>query len=100
MLLCERLRNEDEKDIVWSIIQERIIGKGKRNRLELEDNIYFGSKSESREKLKQIATSSDFTRTAGLSLSSIAPTKSLLRLLTLVERCVKQKEPILLVGGA
>jgi midasin len=99
MLLCERLRNEDEKDIVWSIIQEKIIGKEDMNRLELEENIYFGSKSRARERLKEIVTTSDGARTAGLSLSSIAPTQSLLRLLTLVERCVEQKEPILLVGG-
>ena len=35
----------------------------------------------------------------GLSLEAIAPTKSLLRLLVLVEKCVEQKEPVLLVGG-
>jgi midasin (ATPase involved in ribosome maturation) len=63
------------------------------------DQIYYGGESESRRKLKMIATMDDVARSAGLSLQAIAPTKSLLRLLTLVERCVKQKEPVLLVGG-
>ena len=99
MLLCERLRNEDEKDIVWSIIQEKVNRKEKMSRVQLEEKMYFDSTSKSRRRLEHLSRNNDFARAAGFSLSSIAPTKSLLRLLTLVERCVDQKEAILLVGG-
>jgi midasin len=63
------------------------------------DQLYYGDDSESRRKLAMIAKMENSARTAGLTLQAIAPTKSLLRLLTLVERCVEQKEPVLLVGG-
>lgn len=62
------------------------------------DEIYFGSDSRARTQIQKLS-SEEIIRTAGLSLQQIDPTKSLLKLLTLVERCVKQKEPVLLVGG-
>ena len=91
-LLAERLRDEDEKSVVKKIIEE--ILKVNINC----DEIYFGSDSRARIQIQKLS-SEEIIRTAGLSLEQIAPTKSLLRLLTLVERCVKQKEPVLLVGG-
>jgi len=93
MLLAERLRDEDEKTLVKEIIEEHM-------KIEINcDQLYYGDDSESRRKLAMIAMMEDSARTAGLTLQAIAPTKSLLRLLTLVERCVEQKEPVLLVGG-
>ena len=32
-------------------------------------------------------------------LKSVAPTRNLLRLITLVHRCVRKNEPVLLIGG-
>ncbi len=93
MLLAERLRDEDEKLLVKEIIQEHM-------KVEINcEEIYYGEGSDSRRKLGMIAKMGDLARSSGLTLQAIAPTKSLLRLLTLVERCVQQKEPVLLVGG-
>ena len=63
------------------------------------DELYYGDNAESRQKLAKIAQMEEAAKRVGLSLQAIAPTKSLLRLLVLVERCVEQKEPVLLVGG-
>jgi midasin len=93
MLLIEILRDEDEKTLVKEIIEEHM-------KIEINcDQLYYCDDSESRRKLAMIARMENSERTAGLTLQAIAPTKSLLRLLTLVERCVEQKEPVLLVGG-
>ena len=93
LLLAERLRDADEKHLVKTIIEEHM-------KVEIDcDELYFGDKSESRKRLEMLSNMENSARTAGLTLQAIAPTKSLLRLLTLVERCVEQKEPVLLVGG-
>lgn len=92
MLLAERLRDDDEKSVVKKIIEE--IFKVDVNC----DRLYFGPDSHARMQIERIS-SNPIVQTTGLSLQQIAPTKSLLRLLTLVERCVMQKEPVLLVGG-
>ena len=93
MLLAERLRDEEEKILVKEIIEEHM-------KIEINcDQLYYGDNSESRKRLAMITRMENSARTAGLTLEAIAPTKSLLRLLTLVERCVEQKEPVLLVGG-
>lgn len=92
MLLAERLRDVDEKTVVKRIIEETF-------KVDLNcHELYFGSESRARKLIEGVFTS-DIVKSAGLSLQEIAPTKSLLRLLTLVERCVDQKEPVLLVGG-
>jgi midasin len=94
MLLAERLRNEEEKSIVREEIEAHL-GVGINC-----DDIYYGENSEAREILETTAHAQNrMTAEKSFSLSSIAPTKSLLRLLTLVLRCVRQKEPVLLVGG-
>jgi len=93
MLLAERLRDEDEKGLVKEIIEEHM-------KVEINcDELYFGNESGARKRLEMISKMENVARTAGLTLQAIAPTKSLLRLLTLVEQCVQQKEPVLLVGG-
>ena len=93
MLLAERLRDEGEKILVKEVIEEHM-------KIQINcDDIYFGNESGSRKKLELISRMEDTARSAGLTLQAIAPTKSLLRLLTLVEKCVEQKEPVLLVGG-
>jgi midasin len=94
MLLAERLRNEKEKAVVREEIEAHL-GAGVNC-----DDVYYGENSEAREILEK--TSHAQNRMAvdkSFSWSSIAPTKSLLRLLTLVLRCIRQKEPVLLVGG-
>jgi midasin len=93
MLLTEILRDEDEKTLMKEIIEEHM-------KIEINcDHFYYCDDSESRRKLAMIARMENSERTAGLKLQAIAPTKSLLRLLTLVERCVEQQEHVLLVGG-
>ncbi len=92
MLLAERLRDDEEKSLVKAIIEEHM-------KVDIDcDNLYYGDGSESRRKLSMIAKMENSARDAGLTLQAIAPTKSILRLLTLVERCVEQKEAVLLVG--
>lgn len=93
MLLAERLRDEEEKVLVQETIEEQF-------KVDIDcDELYHGKESESRRKLDMLARMKSTARTAGLTLAAIAPTKSLLRLLTLVEKCVEHKEPVLLVGG-
>ena len=92
MLLAERLRTDEEKEIVKDVIEEQL-----KVTIDCE-SLYYAGDSEARQQLHAIASSPEGMHD-GLSLQSIAPTRSMLRLLTLVGRCVKQKEPVLLVGG-
>jgi len=91
MLLAERLRSEEEKEIVRSVIEEQL-----KVTINCEST-YYAAGSKARQQLEMIASSSKSVHD-GLSLQSIAPTRSILRLLTLVNRCVEQREPVLLVG--
>ena len=91
----KKAQNElkDEKQLVKEIIEEHM-------KVEIKcDELYYGDNAESRQKLAKIAQMEEAAKRVGLSLQAIAPTKSLLRLLVLVEKCVEQKEPVLLVGG-
>lgn len=87
MLLAERLRSQEEKECVKNEIEAKL-GVG----VEIEET-YYGESSEARLLLSQISVKSESPETR------IAPTRSLLRLLTLVLRCIKNEEPVLLVGG-
>ena len=91
MLLAERLRTEEEKRIV-----KREIERGLNVTIDI-DSFYYRESSESRRLLEEAIHSA-----AGKDshLSKVALTKSLLRLSALVLRCIQQKEPVLLVGGA
>lgn len=93
MLLAERLRSEDEKKLVRETIETEL-----KVNIDCE-SLYYGPESDAREKLEKLSKSSIDYESTGLTVQEIAPTKSLLRLLTLVQRCVRQKEPVLLVGG-
>ena len=92
MLLAERLRNDDEKQVVLNVIEDHF-----KVNIDIE-NLYYGDDSDSRKILKKVIEMEDVFQEAGISLQAIAPTKSLLRLLTLVMRCIEQQEPVLLVG--
>ncbi len=92
MLLAERLRDEDEKGVVKQVIEEVL-------KVHIDYNkIYYGPESKARKLIAKVRQE-HVSSSTGLTPQSIAPTKSLLRLLTLVDRCVQQKEPVLLVGG-
>lgn len=93
MLLAERLRNKQEKEEVKQVIEEHF-------KIVIDvDNVYYGNDSESRRKLEWITTNRiNLVNDTGISPQEIAPTRSLLRLLTLVQRCVQHQEPVLLVG--
>ena len=96
MLLAERLRDNEEKGMVKEVIEETF--KVKID----QDNTYYGENSDSRRDLTNLHAMSGgidgLAQAAGLSVQSIAPTSSLLRMLRLVKRCVEQKEPVLLVS--
>lgn len=93
MILAERLRDDEEKKLVQSVL-ERVF----KVNIEMEE-LYWGPLSGARKMLEILNSNNDSNYTRGLNPLSIAPTKSFLRLITLVDRCVKQKEPVLLVGG-
>jgi midasin len=91
MLLAERLRSREERDLVQHVIEENL-----KVSLKMEE-LYFGTRSEARKLLKEALENSEYKRND--FFSSIAPTTSLLRLISLVLECIQQKEPVLLVGG-
>ena len=91
MLLAERLRSDDEKVLVSEVLEEHL-----KVKLNMEEQ-YYGKDSEARKLLEQAF---EKTQNSDNSLmASIAATKTLLRLISLVLRCIEQKEPVLLVGG-
>ena len=91
MLLAERLRSEEEKLLVREVLEDVL-------KVELDmEKCYYGENSEARRLLIETAEKPRFLHDT--FLSSIAPTKSLLRLISLVLRCIRQREPVLLVGG-
>jgi midasin len=90
MLLAERLRSDEEKSLVREVIEEHFKVKMNMN------DVYYGEESEARKLLNQVL---NVNKSDDKFLSSIAPTRSLLRLISLVLRCIRQKEPVLLVGG-
>ena len=86
MLLAERLRTQEEKDSVKSVLEKYL-------KVTIDvDSLYYGDDAKSREIFRRLSA----LPTLG---AGIAPTKSLLRLITLVLRCIQQREPVLLVGG-
>jgi midasin len=92
MLLAERLRTEEEKQVVQEEIEKSL-----KVRLAIED-LYTGPSSRSRKMMDHLSETIAQGDNQSL-LSKIAPTKSILRLLTIVLRCLDKKEPVLLVGG-
>jgi midasin len=92
MLLAERLRTEEEKKYVREELESQI-----KVKIDL-DLFYYGDMSQARILIEKFL-SEEASATNRQLFSSIAPTKSLLRLVTLVLRCIEQKEPVLLVGG-
>lgn len=89
MLLAERLRSNEEKAMVQSVLEEHLNVK-----LNMDD-YYYGSGSDARKIMDRALNElSDDPLVA-----TIAPTKSMLRLISLVATCIEQKEPVLLVGG-
>ena len=87
MLLAERLRSPEEKECVKNEIEAKL-----GVCVDIEET-YYGEASEARLLLDQIRAKPEIAET------QIALTRSLLRLLTLVLRCIKNEEPVLLIGG-
>lgn len=92
MLLAERLRVDEEKDAVRAVIEKEL-----KVKIDI-DAAYYGEKSDGRVLLEHALGQTSSLSASGLNVNSIAPTSSIMRLLTLVMRCIKQKEPVLLVG--
>ena len=92
MLLAERLRVDEEKEVVQHVIEKELKVKINMN------ETYYGEKSDGHVLLQQALGQTSLLTASGLNVKSIAPTSSIMRLLTLVTRCIKQKEPVLLVG--
>ena len=90
MLLAERLRTDEEKECVKNEIEKQL-----KVSIDIE-SLYYGESSEGRQLLEKAFIS----ESSSTSLAkSIAPTRAILRLVTLVLRCINQREPVLLVGG-
>jgi midasin (ATPase involved in ribosome maturation) len=92
MLLAERLRVDEEKEVVRSVIEKEM-----KVSVELEE-LYYGKGSEGRRLLSEALKQESSLVASGINVKAIAPTQSMMRLLTLVQRCINQKEPVLLVG--
>lgn len=93
MLLAERLRTSEEKECVKEEIERHL-------HVSVDvDNLYFGVNSEARAILGKVQSKQFSCRVTNNFCASLAPTRSLMRLVTLVNRCIKQNEPVLLVGG-
>lgn len=88
MVLAERLRNEVEQKDVQEEIEKHL-----KVKLNIED-LYYGPHA--RQQLDIFLENSHGDNDL---IKGVAPTRSILRLLTLVLRCIKQREPVLLVGG-
>ena len=92
-LLAERLRLDEERDAVRKVIEKEL-----KVTIDL-DETYYGDNSSGRAILRNVLNQNEeLLNGAGLDVNAIAPTKSIMRLLTLVMRCIEKKEPVLLVG--
>jgi midasin len=92
MLLAERLRTEEEKECVKFEIEKHL-----KVEIKLE-SYYYGESSDARVLLEKVQAKAGDLGLDSL-VKSLAPTRSILRLITLVLRCIEQREPVLLVGG-
>lgn len=85
MLLGERLRSSEEKKLVREEIERQI-----KVKIDL-DKLYYSDSSKARVLLGKESN--------GLARKNVVATKSILRLLTFVNQCVANREPVLLIGG-
>lgn len=88
MLLGERLRSEAEREAVRDEIEKHL-----KVSICCEE-IYYGENSLARRVFEKAMVAEPMS----LDMHGVAPTRTMLRLLSLVLRCIKQREPILLVG--
>jgi midasin len=91
MILAERLRSEEEKKMVRDVLEEHT-----KVKIDLE-RLYYGENSEAKQLLDKSLPAAQLQ--SNHLIASIAPTRSMLRLIHLVLNCVRQREPVLLVGG-
>lgn len=90
MLLAERLRSKEEKRLVRDVIEEHT-----KTSIDLEQ-MYYADDCEAKKLLEKAVEEAELRNDH--QISSIAPTRSLMRLICLVMNCIRQKEPVLLVG--
>ncbi|KAJ1819886.1 AAA ATPase midasin, partial [Coemansia sp. RSA 2675] len=88
MLIAERVRSDDEKNVVRRAIERAFYPKSERSRIDAEE-LY------SMERLQQIPEFVAFEQRGG---SDIAWTKAMRRLFILTALCLRFHEPVLLVG--
>ena len=93
MLLAERLRSREEQQCVREVLEMHLNVK-----LDI-DTFYYGDESEAKVFLQRACDTDALDERIARFIKSVAPTKNLLRLITLVHRCVKKNEPVLLIGG-
>jgi midasin len=91
MLLAERLRSDEEKRMVQDVLEEHT-----NVTIDFE-RMYYGENSEAKNLLENAVRAGEMQ--GDHLVSTIAPTRSLLRLIHLVLNCIQKKEPVLLVGG-
>jgi len=90
MVLAERLRSEEEKQMVLDVLEEHT-----KIKIDFE-RLYYDGNSGAMQLLDKALAAARLEE--NYLIESIAPTRSMLRLVHLVSTCVRQKEPVLLVG--
>jgi midasin len=93
MLLAERLRTSEERNFVKTCIERHL-----KTSID-EDALYYGQESQARLMLAKLRSTVHVETWSRQLVSTIADTRAMLRLLTLVLRAINQNEPVLLVGG-
>lgn len=89
MLLAERLRNHEEKLIVKKVIEEHL-------KITMDIDRLYESETSSSDEFQRF---SDLLNTHDSEMArKVVWTQSMKRLFTLVGRCLRYKEPVLLVG--
>lgn len=79
MLLAERLRVDEEKEDVKSVIEQHL-----KVKIDI-DGVYYGEKSDGRIMLDQALGQESLLKSSGLNINSIAPTQSIMRLVSLAQ---------------
>jgi midasin len=88
MLLAERLRSDEEKDVIRAVLEAHMPGA------RLDPASLYRVPSEMIGKLER-----SLILSGNAAAARIVWTESFQRMFSLVQRCIRHKEPVLLIGG-
>ena len=88
MLLAERLRSDEEKEVIRTVLEAHMPGA------KLDPTSLYRVSPEAIAKLERA-----LVRSGNTSAARIVWTESFQRMYSLVLRCIRHKEPVLLIGG-